>query len=155
MGVVRKTVDIREMSSELRKLAQEFNGFGWHLHKIVLEELVIGLNAIRTAIIRGMKGTPRATHFYIRGGKKHHPSSPNNFPAIDSGELIRSIVMDVQQTKTNSKVYIGADTGAPYAKYLEEGTPKMLPRPWLEPTVEAHTQRIVNRLITRIKRETT
>jgi len=80
--------------------------------------LVQGANKIRSHMIRGMQNTPKSGLKYRRGGKWHIASSPGNPPAIDSGELIRSLVMD----KGLDFVEVGSKSGAPHAVFLEGGT---------------------------------
>lgn len=66
------------------------------------------------------------------GKRGHHPSFPGNAPAPDSGELMRSITHEV--TVENGEVVgkVGSILRNPdYPKFLEYGTSKMKPRPWL------------------------
>jgi HK97 gp10 family phage protein len=117
----------------------------------VTNELISGVNNIRNEIILSMRNTKRASHFYYRGGQRHYPSAPFNPPAIDKGELVQSIVMDAKQSIGKEvSVEIGA-VGAPYGKYLEDGTKKMKPRPWLAPAVENNYPIITRNIINRIK----
>lgn len=66
------------------------------------------------------------------GKKGHHPSYAGNPPAPDTGTLMRSITHEVTG---NGKQVVG-EVGSiihnsDYPKYLEYGTSKMKPRPWL------------------------
>ena len=66
------------------------------------------------------------------GKKGHHPSYAGNPPAPDTGTLMRSITHEVSG---NGKQVVG-EVGSiihnsDYPKYLEYGTSKMKPRPWL------------------------
>lgn len=66
------------------------------------------------------------------GKKGHHPSFAGNPPAPDTGTLMRSITHEVTG---NGKQVVG-EVGSiihnsDYPKYLEYGTSKMKPRPWL------------------------
>ena len=66
------------------------------------------------------------------GKKGHHPSYAGNPPAPDTGTLMRSITHEVSG---NGKQVVG-EVGSiihnsDYPKYLEFGTSKMKPRPWL------------------------
>lgn len=86
-------------------------------------ELFRIVNELRNNIIRQMQITPRnPARGYRRGGKIHYPSKEGNAPAIDSGNLARSI---------NIAAHIGwAELfvrGAPYVEYLENE--KTLNRP--------------------------
>lgn len=55
------------------------------------------------------------------------PSAPGNPPAVDTGNLRRSI--QVKQDTANGDVQVGSNID--YARYLEYGTSKMAARPWL------------------------
>ena len=66
------------------------------------------------------------------GKKHHHPSYAGNPPAPDTGTLMRSVTHSVT---VNGKEVVG-EVGSiiqdsNYPKYLEYGTSKMKPRPWL------------------------
>lgn len=70
------------------------------------------------------------------------PSPPGGFPGIVTGHLQRSITYDVEVTKDGVTGRFGvleaAEGGSPlmYALYLERGTAKMAPRPWLTLTLD-------------------
>jgi HK97 gp10 family phage protein len=72
--------------------------------------------------------------------KKFPPSSlPNTTPAWRTGHLFRSVQYEVG--KGQFTVRIG--TNVRYGLYLEVGTSKMAPRPWLRPALEKSRKRIV------------
>lgn len=98
-------------------------------------------NNMRNHIIKNMQQTQRADWFYIRtkSKKRHYPSAPYQFPAIDSGELIRSIVVDKQPFKF---IIVGVNLGAKYAEKLEDGTRFMKPRPFMKPTFKTFYPKI-------------
>ena len=67
------------------------------------------------------------------GKKGHHPSLPGNAPAPDKGTLLQSVTHSFDlDSKGNVKGYVGSVLkNPPYPRYLEYGTSKMKPRPWL------------------------
>ena len=67
------------------------------------------------------------------GKKGHHPSLPGNAPAPDTGTLLQSVTHSLDlDSKGNVKGYVGSILkNPPYPRYLEYGTSKMKPRPWL------------------------
>jgi hypothetical protein len=88
---------------------------------------------LRNDILRTLRNTPKADYFYKRGKKRHYPSKPGNAPAIDRGNMAGSIVFDASPYK----MQVGTVLADPaYPKFLEDGTPDIKPRPWLEPAVE-------------------
>lgn len=144
-----RTVDFSKLSQELNRLSRTVQSWNPIFKKTVDSALAEVGNTIRTRIIKSMQQTKKASWFYMRGKKKHHPSAPGSPPAIDSGELIRSILFD----HGFMKIEIGADMGAPYAEVLETGNKKgtLKARPWLQPAVDAETPGAIDLLIKRIK----
>lgn len=105
---------------------------------------------MRNHIITEMRDTPKAPWSYprTRSGKVHHPSMPYNFPAIDFGWLVEHILVD----NGDGWIEIGAEIqDPPYPFFLEEGTVKMEPRPWLRPTVDQFASKIENDVAKTIK----
>jgi len=74
----------------------------------------------------------------------HHPSLPDNPPAVDTGTLRRSITYEVNEEKLEGRVG-SVLTDPPYGAYLElaeYGSSKMQPRPWLKPATEKSRENI-------------
>lgn len=66
------------------------------------------------------------------GKRGHHPSFPYNAPAVDNGTMLRSITHDVIIQNGQPVGRVGSIlNNPPYPRYLEYGTSKMKPRPWL------------------------
>ena len=84
----------------------------------------------RTAktIMRDSPTNPDVTY----GKKGHHPSFAGNPPAPDTGTLMRSITHEVSGSGKQVIGEVGSIIyNSDYPKYLEYGTSKMKPRPWL------------------------
>lgn len=105
-------------------------------------------------------GGPKSGRIYSRGnGHKHQASAPGEFPANDKGNLRRSLNFLVTgsekltfgaggERRTKDSERVDKKTGkkksyksriiykAPYAKFLETGTPKMKPRSYLLRTIQ-------------------
>jgi len=135
-----------------KKILIAFKSLPKEMLEAVQDELYIGVNDIRSAIIKGMQRTQKAPWFYLRGKKpnrkKHYPSAPGEMPAIDSGELISRIVAD----QRNMEAEVGVEAGAPYSIFLEEGTDDMEARPFLQPTVDEKAPKIENNIMKAIER---
>jgi len=136
--------ELKNLNADLNKIGKELLNSIKNIPDSITKELVIGANDIRNTIILSMKNTLKTGRSYKRGEKKHIASSPGNPPAIDSGELIRSIFYDVR--KTEMEVEVGNLAGAPYGRFLEEGTEKMEARPWLAPAVDECKKGIINKV---------
>ena len=66
------------------------------------------------------------------GRKHHHPSYVGNPPAPDTGTLMRSITHSVTVKGNEVIGEVGSLIhDSDYPRYLEYGTSKMKPRPWL------------------------
>jgi HK97 gp10 family phage protein len=112
----------------------------------IYDTLVDSVNDIRTDIMESMQNTQTdPARAYKRGNKIHYASKPGNPPAIDSGNLIGKILLDV------SKDQVAVGTNVEYGKYLESGTYRMEPRPWLEPAIERNENKIMNNISKAIK----
>ena len=84
----------------------------------------------RTAktIMRDSPPNPEVSY----GKKHHHPSYAGNPPAPDTGTLMRSITHSVEVKNGEAVGYVGSIIkNSDYPRYLEYGTSKMKPRPWL------------------------
>lgn len=60
------------------------------------------------------------------------PSSPGSMPGIDTGALVGSLQHEIDRGKYTGTYY----TTNPLAPYLEYGTTKMAPRPFMTPAAE-------------------
>ncbi len=135
---------LRGLNKKLAKIGRDLAKQVDEFPDAITKTLTIGANDIRNTILRSMRNTKRASYYYTSGKTKvrHRPSLPYNPPAIDTGELARSIMYDTEYMQ----VEIGTYGGAPYGKYLETGTKRMKPRPWLQPAVEEHQDDIIKRI---------
>lgn len=99
----------------------------------VIEAFVIRIDReIKISIDRG----PKSGRIY----GKHQASAPGQPPATDSGGLVKSI-----SWRTFNRG-LSAETGSNifYAPFLEDGTSKMDPRPWLQPAYEKYADDVVD-----------
>lgn len=92
-------------------------------------------NQARKLIISG----PKTGKIYTRGNITHQASAHPEAPASDTGSLAASIIA------TADKVHYTATVGSNlfYAEFLEEGTVRMLPRPFLQPSLEMSKSKII------------
>jgi HK97 gp10 family phage protein len=93
-------------------------------------------NDARRAVARG----PKTGRLYQRGGVTHQASAPGEAPATDTGRLVSSIVADVERTPNGPVGVVVARTA--YATYLEFGTRRMAPRPFMLPAFERNRARV-------------
>lgn len=164
------STELKKLNKKLDKIGKELvektTGSGDKtIHGSIMDELVIGATNIRNTMIDWiMRGTKTGRVYdweaaeiddtdiigFMRGGggwlfpirkraKPHRASAPGEPPATDKGELVRSLTFDVG----DMQVEVGAESGAPYAEYLEFGTQYMDERPFLGPAVGKHEDEIV------------
>lgn len=68
-------------------------------------------------------------------GQRFRRSAPGQMPSLETGNLRRSVNYEVRGAV---EMEVGAGDGSSdfeYARYLEEGTEHIAPRPYIEPTV--------------------
>ena len=101
----------------------------------VNNEMVVMGTEIRNNILNSMRNTKKRTTNPVKGHRvaPHYPSLPGYAPAVDRGRLINDIKMRSSKIGSGSiEVEVG-DVSQKYGKWLEEGTPRLKARPWLEP----------------------
>lgn len=100
---------------------------------------------VRTDAITSIQRGVKSGRVYERGSGQnlsstHKASAPGEAPATDTGTLVSSIKSDVRGL--NGKVF----SKLKYAFWLEHGTLKMEPRPFLNPALQANKQYFVDQL---------
>lgn len=80
--------------------------------------------------------------------RKVKVSLPGEAPADDRGLLVNSVEVEVDPQEYN----ISISAAAMYARFLELGTRKMLPRPFLRPALKRWRKAIVDAIVEGIKK---
>lgn len=110
------------------------------LRNEIAKSLELCSQKVRSDIQSSMAHTERnmeVSYFTNNKTKAHHPSMPGNPPAPDTGNLRNSIRYEITAGTTESYAIIGTtQKDPPYGEYLEYGTKKMKPRPWLRPAMK-------------------
>lgn len=78
---------------------------------------------------------------YKRGSITHQASTAGNPPNSDTGTLVKNITVE----KIKGGYDVGSRKGAPWGLWLEFGTSKVSPRPWLLPAYEKAIKSVINR----------
>ena len=110
---------------------------------------------ISHAVFKGVADVEKEAKLSIqRGGKSgivyqryspkrtHRSSAPGEPPASDTGYLVNNIKRKMDMDKLGGEVRSRAN----YSKYLEYGTSKMMPRPFMFPALEKHRGKIKTRI---------
>lgn len=111
-------------------------------------EKTIGLccEKVRSDIQESMAHTPRdMSKTYYTHNKKipHHPSFAGNPPAVDEGDLRRSIRYEIHNEKNEVYGVVGSTQKDPdYAVWMEYGTSdgRIGKRPWLRPAMNKNNE---------------
>ncbi len=85
---------------------------------------------------RRVQRGPKSGRTYVRRGIAHQASAPGEPPATDTGKLAGSIVA----AASGLTAYVEARSE--YGRWLEYGTRRILPRPFMVPAAEANRERI-------------
>ena len=108
------------------------------VNRIACERAAIHLQGKVTKALSKL-GTGRIYH---RRGIEHRASAPGHPPAVDTGALRASIDWFVEHVRDAITAWIGPNEDAlgqtaepDYGYWLEIGTRRMLPRPYLWPTL--------------------
>jgi len=83
-----------------------------------------------------------------RGGITFRRSAPVEPPKTDTGRLVSSI----KKTKFKNGFEYLVGTNVTYGRFLEFGTTKMLPRPWLQPTFLKNKKEITKNIDNSVKK---
>ena len=138
------TIKIKGLEPTLKNLKLLQNG----LDKELTNVLRGGGQLIRGEAIRSIQSGPKSGRTYEKYNPRrtHKASAPGQAPASDTGNLVSQImsVADGKNTLVESR--------AEYSKFLEFGTSKMLPRPFLFPASEKSTKKIVQVLIQKLNK---
>lgn len=114
--MVNASVFLRINKDEFLKLLDEAN---------MITELAADKMAkeMKKSILSGAKSGRQ----YFVNGARHTASAPGQAPANDTGELVRSIKVTKERNKSTINI------SKNYAVFLEFGTSKMRPRPFIIP----------------------
>lgn len=83
--------------------------------------------------IRSIQSGGRSGRIYKRRSVTHLASGPGEPPKTDTGNLVKNITVNRNKQLDYD---VGSRKGAGYGFWLEMGTSKMLPRPWLKPALK-------------------
>ncbi len=112
----------------------------WINKNIVFNKILnnIGTKLVEEAKLRMLE--PSTGRRYNIKGKVHVASRPYHSPNILSRKLYDSV--RYENVDNNTIVFGAGDSNIPYAKYLEDGTRKMLPRPFVNISFLASLQKL-------------
>lgn len=133
--------DVQKVIEDLKKRIEDVNSAN-------IKFVLTAVQQLETTAKLLMTDTPVNTDVtYARG---HHPSIEGEAPAVDTGRLRASVTHDVEQDGNEVRGNVGSvQTVPPYGLYLEYGTSKMKPRPWLSQAV-IHDETLIHEMYNEI-----
>jgi HK97 gp10 family phage protein len=137
-----------------RELVERLGRINKETQRQVRRALLRGGLRVENRAVEGIIDPPKTGRIYRskhRKGKLHQASAPGEFPAADSGRLHQSIThAEVPAPAGTIAVEVAAN--APYATFLELGTSKMEPRPFMAPALRENEVRIRNDIAEAVRR---
>jgi len=141
MDIKFSVKNIKKVLSQLNKLEKDM--------EIPFQEIVKGGGQfIRGEAIKSIQSGAKSGIVYEKYNPRrtHRASAPGQAPASDTGNLVSKIIVK-QKTKNITNVESNAD----YSAFLEYGTSKMEPRPFMLPAFEKSKKPIINAVLKRVK----
>lgn len=87
---------------------------------------------IRAAALYFQRELKRVIGISNRNGENR--SAPGEPPRRETGNLQKNVLVELDERKHVARVGVGGN--AKYGAWLEFGTRRILPRPWIRPTIE-------------------
>ena len=109
-----------------------------------------GAQLIRGEAIKSIQSGAKSGIVYEKYNPRrtHRASAPGEAPASDTGNLVSKIIV-----RQDGKDKTNVESNAHYSAYLEYGTSKMEPRPFMLPAFEKSKKPIINAVFNRVKRK--
>lgn len=124
-------------SSDIKKMIRHLEKVKSNVHTELGSAVADCCLKVQSEAMKGMTNT-EVDNSRTYGRHGHHPSVPYAYPAVDTGALRKSITFEVEEDGGSVKGVVGSTiTNPPYPAYLEYGTSKMKPRPWMSPALES------------------
>jgi len=141
MDIKFSVKNIKKVLSQLNKLEKDM--------EIPFQEIVKGGGQfIRGEAIKSIQAGAKSGIVYEKYNprRSHRASAPGQAPASDTGNLVSKIIV-----KQKSKNITNVESNADYSAFLEYGTSKMEPRPFMLPAFEKSKKPIINAVLKRVK----
>jgi HK97 gp10 family phage protein len=142
-----------ELKIKIQNLDETLKKFGKlkdELKEPFREVVKGGAQLIRGEAIKSIQTGAKSGIVYEKYNPRrtHKSSAPGQPPASDTGNLVRNI-----RVKQKDKDNVEVQSNAPYSAFLEFGTSKMLPRPFLFPAFEKSKFKITEAVSNKIKQK--
>lgn len=108
------------------------------VHRAVWQSVIRGSMAVANEAVRRIREPPKTGRIYRRRGVEHQASKAGESPAADLGTLENSVDVEFHESELLGIVY--AD--APHAEWMELGTRRIRPRPYMGPALASRANAI-------------
>ena len=131
----------------LKKVINQLKKLDKRLEPDFQEIVKGGAQLIRGEAIKSIQQGAKSGIVYEKYNPRrtHRASAPGESPASDTGNLVSKIIV-----KQQSKDKVNVESNANYSAFLEYGTSKMQPRPFMLPAFEKSKKPIVEATFKRV-----
>ena len=143
-------MNIKFNVKNLKKALSQLENLDKQLEPDFQEIVKGGAQLIRGEAIKSIQTGAKSGIVYqmYNPRREHRASAPGQAPASDTGNLVSKIIVK-QKTRNITNV----ESNANYSAYLEYGTSKMEPRPFMLPAFEKSKKPILDATFTRVVRK--
>ena len=111
------------------------------LESVATQRMTAAANEVRNETIKTLSGNRTGRTYKVPGTQvTYTASAPGEPPAVQTGQLRNSIRDNVYSEGKSVKGEVGTELMK--GLWLEKGTSKMAPRPWLEPSFNKSLERV-------------
>ena len=143
-------MDIKFSVKNLKKVLKQLNRLQKDMEVPFQEIVKGGGQLIRGEAIKSIQSGGKSGVMYQKYNprREHRASAPGQAPASDTGNLVSKIIV-----RQKSRDVTSVQSNANYSAFLEYGTSKMQPRPFMLPAFEKSKKPIINAVLNRVKQK--
>ena len=143
-------MDITFTVKNLKKVLKQLNRLQKDMEVPFQEVVKGGGQLIRGEAIKSIQSGGKSGVMYQKYNprREHRASAPGQAPASDTGNLVNKIIV-----KQKSSDVVHVESNANYSAFLEYGTSKTQPRPFMLPAFEKSKKPIIDAVLNRVKQK--
>ena len=143
-------MDIKFRVTNIKKVLSQLENLDKQLEPDFQEIVKGGAQLIRGEAIKSIQTGAKSGVMYqmYNPRREHRASAPGQAPASDTGNLVSKIIV-----RQKSRDVTSVQSNANYSAFLEYGTSKMQPRPFMLPAFEKSKKPIINAVLNRVKQK--
>ena len=143
-------MDIKFRVTNIKKVLSQLENLDKQLEPDFQEIVKGGAQLIRGEAIKSIQTGAKSGVMYqmYNPRREHRASAPGQAPASDTGDLVSKIIV-----RQKSRDVTSVQSNANYSAFLEYGTSKMQPRPFMLPAFEKSKKPILDATFRRVVRK--